>query len=87
MNIDVLQQKVALPPLRSGDILIIKNVGAYNFTQSTQFIQPRPGIVLINEGEVEVIRTAENMEYIKQLEKVPQRLQYKPQQKTSRAKS
>ncbi len=87
MNIDVLQQKVALPPLRSGDILIIKNVGAYNFTQSTQFIQPRPGIVLINEGEVEVIRTAENMEYIKQLEKVPQRLQYKPQQKTSRAKN
>lgn len=87
MNIDVLQQKVALPPLRSGDILIIKNIGAYNFTQSTQFIQPRPAIVLINEGEVEVIRTAENMQYIKQLEKVPQRLQYKPQQKTSRAKN
>lgn len=87
MNIDVLQQKVALPPLRAGDILIIKNVGAYNFTQSTQFIQPRPAIVLINEGEVEVIRTAENMEYIKQLDKVPQRLQYKPQQRASRTKT
>ncbi len=87
MNIDVLQQRVALPPLRAGDILIIKNVGAYNFTQSTQFIQPRPAIVLINEGEVELIRAAENMEYIKQLEKVPQRLQYKPQQKASRARN
>ncbi|MSQ32479.1 MAG: diaminopimelate decarboxylase [Dehalococcoidia bacterium] len=87
MNIDVLQHKVALPPLRAGDVLIIKNVGAYNFTQSTQFIQPRPAIVLINEGEVELIRVAENMEYIKQLDKVPQRLQYKPKQKAPRAKN
>jgi diaminopimelate decarboxylase len=87
MNIDILQNKVSLPPLRMGDILIVKNVGAYNFTQSMQFIQPRPAIVMVNEGNVEVIRPAETMEYIKQLEKVPQRLQYKPQQQVSRAKA
>ncbi|MBI2867138.1 MAG: alanine racemase [Chloroflexi bacterium] len=78
MQIDVLQRKVSLPPVRRGDLLIIKNVGAYNFTQSLQFIQPRPAIVLINEGDVEVVREAESTKYIRELERIPRRLSVKP---------
>jgi diaminopimelate decarboxylase len=78
MNIDVLQMKTALPPVRKGAILVIRNVGAYNFTQSMQFIQPRPAVVLINGGEAEYIRMPENTEYIRQLERVPKRLATKP---------
>ncbi len=74
MNIDVLQMKTALPPVRKGAVLVIRNVGAYNFTQSMQFIQPRPGVVMVNGGEAEYIRMPENTEYIRQLERVPKRL-------------
>ncbi len=74
MNIDVLQLKTPLPPVRKGAVLVIKNVGAYNFTQSMQFIQLRPAVVLINGGEVEILRAPETTEYIRELERVPQRL-------------
>lgn len=74
MNIDVVRHQVNLPPLRPGDVLIIKNVGAYNFTQSMQFIQPRPSIVLLNNGNTEILREAETTEYIRRLERVPERL-------------
>ena len=81
MQIDVIRQNVPLPPLVQGDALIIKNVGAYNFSQSMQFIQPRPAFILINEGKVEQLRQAETIEYIKQLEKVPDRLLKTPLKK------
>ena len=74
MQIDVLQIGTNLPSLRRGDILVIKNVGAYNFSQSMQFIQPRPAVVLVNEGETEYLRLPETSEYLRQLEKVPERL-------------
>lgn len=78
MNIDVLQLKTALPPVRRGAILVIKNVGAYNFTQSMQFIQPRPAVVLVNGGDVEYLRAPETTEYIRELERIPERLLAKP---------
>jgi diaminopimelate decarboxylase len=77
MQIDVIRTGIALPPLRKGDTVIVKNVGAYNFSQSMQFIQPRPAVVLVNDGAVEVVRQKETLDYIKHLEKVPARLKGK----------
>jgi diaminopimelate decarboxylase len=74
MQIDVLRLGVPLPPAGRGDTLIIRNVGAYNFSQSMQFIQPRPPVILINHGKTEVVRQGETTEYIKRLDKVPDRL-------------
>ncbi|MDP2954718.1 MAG: diaminopimelate decarboxylase, partial [Chloroflexota bacterium] len=74
MQIDVLQIGTNLPSLRRGDILVVKNVGAYNFSQSMQFIQPRPAVVLVKDGETEYLRLPETSEYLRQLEKVPERL-------------
>jgi len=75
MAIDVLRLGVPLPPLRNGDILVIKNVGAYNFSQSMQFIQPRPAVVLLSDESTEYLRLPETTEYIRHLERVPERLQ------------
>lgn len=77
MNIDCIRIGAKLPSVRRGDLLVVKNIGAYNFSQSLQFIQLRPNIVLIGEDKTYLIRRHETMEYIKQLESVPDHLQYK----------
>lgn len=73
MNIDVINPTVSLPPVRTGDLLAIPRVGAYNLSQSMQFIQPRPAVIAIDGGEVFVIREAEKGEDIMGLDRVPER--------------
>ncbi|HRE37306.1 MAG TPA: hypothetical protein PK092_02595 [Chitinophagaceae bacterium] len=76
MNIDVVRQSVNLPLLNRGDRVVIHKVGAYNMTQWMQFIQMRPNVILIDEqGQTHLIREAEKLEYVEQLEKVPHHLQ------------
>ncbi len=75
MNIDVVDEGIALPPLTRGTRLIISPVGAYNQSQSMQFIEYRPASVLIGEnGEVDLIREAEDLSDITRREKMPARL-------------
>lgn len=75
MHIDCLQAGITLPPLRAGDILVVNNTGAYNFSMSTQFIRPRPTVVMIaKDGSAECVRTRETTDYITQLDRIPQRL-------------
>lgn len=76
MNIDVVRQSVNLPLLNRGDQVVVHKVGAYNMTQWMQFIQMRPNVVLIDEkGNSHLIREAETLEYIEQMEKMPDHLQ------------
>lgn len=75
MNLDVVRSSVLLPPLNVGEPLMITPAGAYNNTQWMQFIQFRPAIIMIMEnGEVELIRDAENMKTMSSLEHVPMSL-------------
>ena len=75
MNLDVVDEGEMLPPLKRGTRLILKPVGAYNNTQWMQFITYRPNVVLIGEnGEVDVIREAEDLSDITRRERMPQRL-------------
>jgi len=75
MNIDVIDEGTLLPPLTRGTRLIFSPVGAYNVTQWLQFIQYRPNVVLIGEdGEVDLIREAEDLSDITRREKLPERL-------------
>jgi diaminopimelate decarboxylase len=70
MNTDVLRERVELPDLNVGDRLVLHPVGAYNVTQSMQFIAYRPRIVMVMvDGRVEVIRERENLEYVEGLER------------------
>jgi diaminopimelate decarboxylase len=75
MNIDVLDEGVALPPLKRGTRLIFSPVGAYNNTQWMQFIACRPNVVLVGEqGQVDVIRQAETVADVMRNDRVPERL-------------
>ncbi len=74
MQIDVIRTGINLPPLRRGDLVVIKNVGAYNFPQSMQFIHLRPAIVTIYNGKVEVLRKKESVDYMRALDVLPDRL-------------
>lgn len=74
MQIDCLQLGVSLPPLRRGDPVLIRKVGAYNFSQSMQFIQLRPAVVMLGSEGVELIRRREVGDDVRALEQVPGRL-------------
>lgn len=75
MNIDVVRSAITLPLLNRGDHVVVHRVGAYNMTQWMQFIQMRPNVVLIDEkGQHHLIRQAETLEYIEQMEKMPEHL-------------
>lgn len=75
MNIDVIEETAMLPRLDKGTRVILSPVGAYNMTQSMQFIHCRPATVLIREsGEVQIIRRKETFEDIEIRETLPEDL-------------
>lgn len=75
MAIDVIRERVELPPLAAGDLLTLHPVGAYNQAQSMQFISFRPATVLVApDGTVELIRARETLEDITRAERLPERL-------------
>jgi diaminopimelate decarboxylase len=75
MNIDVLRESVNLPLLASGDQLVVHKVGAYNLSQWQQFIGLRPNVILLDpQGQPHLIREAETLDYLQQLEHVPAHL-------------
>ena len=78
MNIDVIEETILLPRLERGTRLIISPVGAYNATQSMQFIHCRPAVVMISEdGKVEIIRKKEKLEDIEINECLPDKFNFK----------
>jgi diaminopimelate decarboxylase len=75
MSIDVIREDAPLPALATGDRVVIHPVGAYNTTQSMQFITYRPAMVMIGlDGAVHLIRHRENLDYVQELESVPDHL-------------
>ncbi|MBI4879439.1 MAG: diaminopimelate decarboxylase [Planctomycetes bacterium] len=74
MQIDVLRESALLPALRAGDLLVIRDAGAYNFSQSMQFIHMRPNYVLVHDGGVDVIREREADACVRAPERLPPHL-------------
>ncbi|MFH0947023.1 MAG: hypothetical protein V2A76_17670 [Planctomycetota bacterium] len=74
MQIDVVRENVNLPALRAGDRLVIRDAGAYNFSQSMQFIFMRPNHVMVHAGGVDVIREMEQDGHVRSLERLPPHL-------------
>lgn len=54
--------KTALPILKSGDKLLVKNVGAYNIPQSSTFIYPQPTVLMVDGIDTKVIKKREEVE-------------------------
>ena len=75
MAIDVIRDRIELPPLDAGDLLTLRPVGAYNQAQSMQFISYRPAAVLIApDGTAELIRDRETLDDVERNEHLPTRL-------------
>lgn len=76
MNIDVVRESVSLPPLKAGDQVVVHHVGAYNITQSMQFINLRPAVVMIDmTGKPHVIKKKEILDTLEKHEVMPDYLQ------------
>ncbi|RMG68808.1 MAG: diaminopimelate decarboxylase [Bacteroidetes bacterium] len=72
MNIDVVREHVTLPPLHAGDQVVVHYVGAYNITQSMQFITLRPAVVMIDhKGTPHLIKQVESLETLERGEVTP----------------
>lgn len=72
MNIDVVRESISLPPLNEGDHVVVHHVGAYNMTQSMQFIALRPAVVMIDqESKVHLIKKKEKLETLELDEVMP----------------
>jgi len=83
MNIDVIRETVPMPPLDVGDHMVIHPVGAYNVTQWMQFITYRPRVILLgSDGQVDVIREREDLDYVEKMERLPERLTLAPRGET-----
>jgi diaminopimelate decarboxylase len=75
MAIDVLRDRIELPPLSAGDLLTLRPVGAYNQAQSMQFISYRPAAVLVTpDGTAELIHEREILDDIQHNEHLPAHL-------------
>ena len=60
---DILVRDTLLPPLEADDVIAIPAAGAYCLSMaSTYNLNPRPAIVLVNEGEARLIRRRESYE-------------------------
>ncbi|MBT3222285.1 MAG: diaminopimelate decarboxylase, partial [Proteobacteria bacterium] len=72
MNIDVVAENLMLPPLEVGSPVLVRPVGAYNVTQSMQFIHLRPAVILVGPDKSHApIRRAETLDDLVINESVP----------------
>jgi len=69
MNIDIVEEAIMLPRIKRFQNMILSPVGAYNITQSMQFIQYRPACVLIEENsKIKILRRSENLDDLNRIE-------------------
>ena len=67
---DFVTLKQRLPEIQIGDILAVSNSGAYTLSNSTQFLNPRPSVVLVRpDGETSEIREREVYKDVTRMDK------------------
>lgn len=62
--------RAKLSELKTGDMLVVKNAGAYNISQSSSFIFPRPAVIIVEKGRARVLRMTETVDDISLFEKI-----------------
>ncbi len=72
---DVLIRDIKLPKVETGDLLLISCTGAYGYSMSNNYNGiPRPGVLLLNENEANMIIEPENYDYLIANDNIPERL-------------
>lgn len=73
---DVLIWDVKAPAIESGDLIAVQTTGAYNFAMASNYNRfLRPAVVLVQDGEADVIVERETLQDVVKRDVVPQRLQ------------
>jgi diaminopimelate decarboxylase len=72
---DILLKNIQLPDCVTGDILVVMDTGAYNYSMSSNYNRiPRPGAVLVNQGEASLILRRETNDDLVRQDCLPERL-------------
>lgn len=72
---DMLIWDINLPKVEPGDILAVSSTGAYTYSMASNYNNlGRPAVVLVNEGQADLIIERETYEQILQRHKIPPRL-------------
>jgi len=73
---DMLIWDICLPQVVSGDIIAVSSTGAYNYSMSSNYNRlPRPAVVLVKDGQADVIVVRETYEDLVRNDIIPARLQ------------
>lgn len=74
---DILIKDLELPEdVLSGDIIAVFGTGAYNYSMSSHYNRvPKPAMVLVNNGEAEIILQRETLENLVQNDVLPSRFE------------
>jgi diaminopimelate decarboxylase len=72
---DVLFENVQTAPIAPGDILAVYSTGAYNFAMASNYNRfRRPAVVLVNDGQADIIIERETLEDVISHDVIPDRL-------------
>jgi len=75
---DMLIWNINLPPVEAGDIMVVSCTGAYNYSMSMNYNRlPRPAMVLVKNGEADIIIQRESYEDLIRHDHIPERLKKK----------
>ena len=73
---DVLIWDVKAPQIEPGDVIAVQTTGAYNYVMSSNYNKfLRPAVVLVNDGNADLIVERESLADLVKRDLVPQRLQ------------
>jgi diaminopimelate decarboxylase len=62
LNVDVLHPAAPLPELEPGDVLLVRDAGAYHQAQSTRFGELRPAVLAHDDGRWRVCQRRETLD-------------------------
>ena len=72
---DIVIKDAQLPPLESGDIVVVPGTGAYNYSMASNYNRvPRPAAVLVNSGEASLILQRETYQDLIRQDCLPESL-------------
>ncbi len=65
-----------LPDVASGDLLAVQTTGAYNYSMASNYNRfTKPAVVLVNDGQAELIAARETLDDLLSHDVIPERLQ------------
>ena len=75
---DILIKETYLPELEEGDILCVYNTGAYNYSMASNYNRvQKPAMVIVNDGQADLIVKRETLDDIVAHDIIPDRLKLK----------